>query len=239
MEGTQLERLVVDLAEQSRTRFYGKYRGLVSDVDDPESLGRVKAQVPEIYGGTESPWALPSIPYAGENLGFYAVPPVGAGVWIEFEAGDVSRPIWTGCWWGKDNLPKDEQGGSASPTLKIWRTEAGLLLGLDDAGKTITLSDGDGNNLVTIKTQQGQIKVQAAAKVIVEAPQIELVEGATHPLAFGDTLLQYLTQVMTVYQTLVHPGQMAAGILPVTPAPPVPPMPSPPPSMLSQKVRTG
>lgn len=239
MEGTQMERLVVDLADQVRTRFYGKYRGVVSDVADPENLGRIKAKVPEVLGDLDSPWALPSIPYAGEDTGFYAVPPAGAGVWMEFEAGDVSRPIWSGCWWGKGNLPKNEKGADTKPALKIWKSEKGLLVALDDAGKTITLSDGAGNNLVTLKTQQGQIRIQAATKVVVEAPQIELVDGASHPLVFGDDLLQYLNQVVSIYQSHMHPGELAVGILPVTPAPPVPPMPPPTPSMLSLKVKTG
>ena len=46
MEGTAMERLVVELAEQTRTRFYGKYRGVVTDVDDPENMGRIRANVP-------------------------------------------------------------------------------------------------------------------------------------------------------------------------------------------------
>ena len=54
-------------------------------------------------------WALPCVPYAGTTSGFFAIPPVGAGIWIEFEAGDVSRPIWSGAWWGSGELPVDEE----------------------------------------------------------------------------------------------------------------------------------
>ena len=76
-----LERLVVDLAERARTRFYGKYRGVVTDVDDPDSLGRLRAKVPAVLDDVESPWALPCVPYAGPNQGLFAIPPVGAGIW--------------------------------------------------------------------------------------------------------------------------------------------------------------
>ncbi|HEU5098951.1 MAG TPA: hypothetical protein VFU22_08030 [Roseiflexaceae bacterium] len=41
-----------------------------------------------------------------------------------------------------------------------------------------------------------------------------------------------------MYQTHVHPGQMA-GPIPVTPAPPVPPLPPATPTLLSMKVKTG
>jgi hypothetical protein len=219
-------------------RFYGKYRGLVTDNQDPLSIGRLKARVPEVLGDEDTGWALPALPYAGDNMGWYAVPEGGAGVWIEFEAGDVSRPIWSGCWWSESQLPRNEQGTAATPPLKVWRTTQGLLVALDDDAQSITLSDSGGTNLVTIQAQGGQIKVLAATKVVVEAPQIELVEGASHPLAFGDSLLQYLTQLTTLFNAHVHPGQMA-GPLPVSPAPPVGPMQPPTPSLLSMKVKTG
>ena len=62
-----LERLVVGLTEQVRDRHYGKYRGLVQDVEDPEGLGRIVARVPSVYGDLDSPWALPCTASAPEN----------------------------------------------------------------------------------------------------------------------------------------------------------------------------
>lgn len=105
--------------------------------------------------------------------------------------------------------------------------------------KAITLTDANGNNKVDIQMQQGQLKVQAQTKVTVEAPQIELVENATHPLVYGDQLLQYLNQIVQMYATHTHPGEMALGIFPVTPMIPVPPFPPATPSLLSMKVKTG
>jgi phage baseplate assembly protein gpV len=105
--------------------------------------------------------------------------------------------------------------------------------------QNITLTDRNGNNMIKIKAQPGQINVQAQMKVVVEAPQIELVENATHPLVFGDQLLQYLNQLVQLYQTHVHPGEMALGVFPVTPAPPVPPFLPATPALLSTKVKTG
>ena len=110
---------------------------------------------------------------------------------------------------------------------------------MDDGGRTITLSDSAGNNLLKIEVQQGQVRLQAAAKAIIEAPQIELVQNAAHPLVFGDNLLTYLNQLVAMFNAHVHPGELAIGILPVTPAPPVPPFPTATPSLLSTKVRTG
>jgi len=227
-------------ADESQTnRFFGKFRGTVSDNRDPSSLGRIKAQVPEVLVDVDTGWALPALPYSGNGVGVYTVPAVGAGVWIEFEAGDVSRPIWTGCWWGTGQLPKDETGSATNPDRKIIRTEQGLLLSFDDAGKTIALSDSNGTNLLKFKIDQGEIKMQAGTKVVVEAPQIELVQNATHPLVFGDNLLQYLNQLVTTFNTHIHPGELALGFIPITPATPVAPFPPATPSLLSTRVKCG
>lgn len=102
----------------------------------------------------------------------------------------------------------------------------------------ITISDQNGNNSVEIKVQQGQVTVKGSTKVVVDAPMIDLVDGAGHPLVFGDSLLQYLNQVVSMYQSHMHPGEMALGSFPVTPAPPVPPLPPATPDLLSMKVKT-
>lgn len=238
MNENSLERIVVELAAQARSRFFGKYRGIVQDVDDPEGLGRVRAQVPEVLDTELSPWALPCTPYAGPDQGWHAVPPVGAGVWIEFEAGDPARPIWVGGWWGRGDPPANEQGSAPKPVHKTFKSGSGLMLVLDDQAHTATLSDASGNNLVTLQVDPGQVKVLAAAKVVVEAPQIELVEGALHPLVFGDNLLQYLNQLVQIFSTHTHVGETVLGI-PVTPMIPTPPFPPATPSLLSTRVKTG
>lgn len=225
-------------ARLETARHYGKYRGTVTDNKDPRNQGRIKVQVPEILGEVDSGWALPCAPYAGDKSGVYTVPPVAAGVWVEFEAGDVSRPIWVGCWWGNGKVPTDEAGAGATPDVKIARSEEGLLLALHDDSQVIALSDSNGSNILKIEVQQGQVTLKASTKVVVEAPQIELVAAATHPGVFGDKLTIYLNQLVTLFNTHMHPGQMA-GPIPVTPAPPVAPFTPPTPDMLSMKVKLG
>jgi hypothetical protein len=85
--------------------FLGKYRGTVVGTRDPLRLGRVQVEVPEVLGDTRESWAMPCVPYAGPGIGLIAVPPDGANVWVEFEAGDPDRPIWVGCFWGPGELP--------------------------------------------------------------------------------------------------------------------------------------
>ncbi len=220
------------------TRHYGKFRGIVSDNDDPRHQGRLKAKVPDVLGEVETGWALPAAAYAGSETGVFAIPSPDAGVWIEFEAGDVSRPIWSGAWWASDKAPKDESGSAATPDVKIIRSEEGLMLALHDDSKTIAVSDSDGKNIVKIEVQGGKVTVKASTKVILEAPSIELVENASHPLVFGDQLNTYLQQIVQMFNSHMHPGQ-ACAVGPVTPAPPTPMLSAPTPDMLSNKVKTG
>ena len=78
----------------------GKYRGTVVNNVDPLNKGRLMVQVPDVLGTAVSTWALPCVPLAGPNNGFYALPMIGSGVWVEFEQGDPDYPIWVGCFWG-------------------------------------------------------------------------------------------------------------------------------------------
>ena len=61
-------------APHATARHYGKYRGTVTDNQDPRKQGRIKAKVPEILGDVDSGWATPCAPYAGDQIGAYAVP---------------------------------------------------------------------------------------------------------------------------------------------------------------------
>jgi hypothetical protein len=218
------------LARRPRPQFVGKFRGRVIDNTDPLQQGRLQAMVPDVLGNEVSGWALPCAPYAGNQVGLYAMPPVGANVWVEFEAGDPSRPIWTGGWWGPAELPVDNAGAAPTPDLKILRTGAGLMLVLDDSQTTLTLSDADGRNQIGIDVRQGVVTLKGVARVIIDGPLIQ--EGSSssaHPAVLGDQLLAYLNELVMMFNAHVHPGQ--------TPTPPVPALAPPPPDLLSTKVK--
>src|SRR5262249_3685336 len=92
--------------ELLRKRYFGKYRGTVVDNNDLLRLGRLKVSVNGLVdsGGR---WGLPCGPNAGPSVGFHCLPPTGALVWVEFEGGDPSFPIWTGCMWANGDLPTE------------------------------------------------------------------------------------------------------------------------------------
>lgn len=73
---------------------YGKYRAKVVKIDNGNKKIKVKCE--DIYGDYESPWCTPCIPFNHAELKAY--PKVGSKVWIEFEGGQISKPIWCGTW---------------------------------------------------------------------------------------------------------------------------------------------
>jgi uncharacterized protein involved in type VI secretion and phage assembly len=84
----------------SQGSYFGKYRGVVLNNIDPMQMARIQVQVPDVMGIGLSTWAMPCVPVAGRQAGVFVLPAVGAGVWVEFEAGDMDHPIWVGGFWG-------------------------------------------------------------------------------------------------------------------------------------------
>jgi hypothetical protein len=116
-------------------RFLGKYRGTVLDNVDPMALGRIMAEVPGVPGMLLN-WANPCVPYAGLAVGFFALPPIGANVWIEFEAGDPSFPIWSGCFWEELEIPLALELAPEEPSLvKVFRSQFCTLIFNDTPGE--------------------------------------------------------------------------------------------------------
>ena len=162
---TELERVVADLVEKAERRFYGKYRGTVIDSDDPSRLGRLKVSVPSVLGqDVVTGWATPCVPYGGAaGQGFLFIPERGAGVWVEFEEGDLEFPIWVGTFWcqpgGESQAPKPNAHGGTEmsqvqqpPTRKIIKSAKGHTIQFEDAddAETILVREGRKGHLITM-----------------------------------------------------------------------------------------
>jgi uncharacterized protein involved in type VI secretion and phage assembly len=86
--------------DKKNKTYHGKYRGTVVNNIDPQQMGRLLVQVPDVLGNDPCIWAASASPLAGQMMGLYMVPEIKAGVWIEFEQGDPDNAIWSGCWRG-------------------------------------------------------------------------------------------------------------------------------------------
>ena len=111
-------------AVSTTKKYVGKYRGTVLINIDPEQRGRLILEIADVLGPIPSTWAEACVPLAGPTgppMGAYMVPPVGAGVWVEFEKGDPSRPVWVGCRWGaQSDIPfLAKAGNPLSPSIVL------------------------------------------------------------------------------------------------------------------------
>jgi phage baseplate assembly protein gpV len=163
-ENAQLQ----EILDRLRNRFYGKYRGTVTDVD--ASNMAIKAQVPAVLGTVSSGWCQPCVPYAGPQVGFCMLPDIGSGVWIEFEGGDVSSPIWTGCYWITSDIPS-----SADAAVKSIITQAGTLAFDNNAG-SVTATGLQNQTLVL--DASGITATAGSGSVAISASGVSLNTGA-------------------------------------------------------------
>ncbi|HME35235.1 MAG TPA: phage baseplate assembly protein V [Candidatus Sulfotelmatobacter sp.] len=165
-------------------KYYGKYRGTVINNIDPNGVGRLLLEVPDVLGVVPSSWALPCTPLAGPTgppMGVYMVPPIGAGVWVEFEQGDPNYPVWVGCRWGamSDVPPLVKMGLPVSPSI-VLQTAAQNSISISDLpGPTggIMLKSTTGAMIVVndmgIIIQNGK-----GASITMTGPAVTVNQGA-------------------------------------------------------------
>jgi uncharacterized protein involved in type VI secretion and phage assembly len=163
------EQMVNELLERVRTRFYCKYRGVVTEVDG--ATLRLKAKVPAVLGTQPTGWCRHCVPYAGQDVGMVFLPEPGSGVWIEFEGGDVSYPIWTGCYWRDGEIPSD-----ATQTVKAIVTAGKLKILIDDGVGSLTITDNNQNKITLDAT--GITLERGANKVEIGDAEVNVNDGA-------------------------------------------------------------
>ena len=161
-----MDERIARFIERSENKYWGKYRALVEDRNDPEQIGRLKVRVPSLLGSAVTGWASPVVPYAGGDLGMFFIPQVGDLVWVEFAEGELEHPLWTGCGWtkpgGKTEVPAEAQ--QSYPDQQVIKTKSGNM---------IIFSDVSGSEQITIRAKSGceividsEIHIKADGKAI-------------------------------------------------------------------------
>jgi uncharacterized protein involved in type VI secretion and phage assembly len=170
------EQLVERLARELERRRWGKYRGFVDDNADPDLRGRLKLRVPSVYGLEVSDWALPCVPFGGApGHGLYLLPEKDDMVWVEFEEGDIDRPIWSGgAWPPESEVP--EPGRRTLLTPKGHRIE---LVDVDDEEAVIVTHAG-GAKLEIDPKGTVVLEDQSGGSITLDAENEELVITDKH-----------------------------------------------------------
>jgi uncharacterized protein involved in type VI secretion and phage assembly len=161
-------------------KYYGKYRGTVLDNIDPQQMGRLMVQVADASNVLPSSWAMPCVPFGGIQNGFFAIPAIGSGVWIEFEQGDTDYPVWTGCYWGIGEVPALALAGVPGlQQIVIQSLEQNTLMISDTPGPTggILLKAASGA-LISINDMGITISNGQGATIVMTGPAVTVNEGA-------------------------------------------------------------
>jgi len=179
-------------------RWYGAFPALVTDIVDPEGLGRVKIALPwspDTAGARYETWARLATFMAGNNRGSWFIPDVDDEVLIVFEGGDPRRPYVIGSLWNGKDKPPESMDGAGKNFKKVLRSRNGVKLTMDDTdgreqfiletpgGQKLTLKDGPGaveivdSNGNSIKMETSGITITASAKVTINASQVAVSAG--------------------------------------------------------------
>ena len=164
-----------------KERYYGIYRGTVVNNIDPLNIGRILATCPDVSGLIPTTWAMPCVPLAGKQMGTFMVPQIGSGVWLQFEAGDPDRPVWTGGWWGNAaEVPVLALAGPpGDPNIVLQTTLQNVIVISDLPGPTggIMLKSTTGATIIVNDTgiyiQNGK-----GASIIMTGPTVTVNAGA-------------------------------------------------------------
>jgi uncharacterized protein involved in type VI secretion and phage assembly len=174
---------------------YGVEVGIVTNVQDPDKLGRVKVQLPRLPGGPESTWARVTQPAAGAGRGFYWLPEVGDEVLIAFELGDPRCPYVLGALWNGKDKPMNGAYQDDNTTRMIQTKSGHKIVLCDKSGEEkIVIGDKSGKRTITfdvkakkflVEAQEGDIELHAEKKIVLECEDLEIKTSKSTKIDVG------------------------------------------------------
>jgi uncharacterized protein involved in type VI secretion and phage assembly len=144
----------------SERRENGIVIGIVSDLNDPAGLGRVKVKYPYL-DDKESDWAWLVTPMAGSDRGIFFRPEPNDQVLIGCELGDPRRPYVLGALWSSADKPPDIAQQNTKNNQRYMKSRSGHLIRFDDTPgqEKIEIIDKDGSHKVIIDSAHQKIQV--------------------------------------------------------------------------------
>jgi phage protein D/phage baseplate assembly protein gpV len=165
---------------QSRGLFQSVVVGVVTNVDDPDDLCRVKVKFPWMSDTDESTWARLAMPMAGPERGLLIIPEVNDEVLIAFEHGDVRFPYVIGALWnGSDAppMPNSEATSGGVVNTRMLKSRSGHVIILDD-------TDGEEQIIIRDKTEANEIIIDSAENTITINVDQDFVVNAGNKVSF-------------------------------------------------------
>jgi uncharacterized protein involved in type VI secretion and phage assembly len=166
--------------------------GMVTNLNDPDDLGRVKVKYPWLGSSPEieSWWVRIATPMAGSSRGFMYLPEINDEVLIAFEHGDVHRPYIVGALWSStDKPPKKNSEATAGGKVnqRVIKTRSGHLIILDDKQGTeqISVTSKSGHKVILDDTS-GAEKITVADKTGSNSMVIDSVKNSMTISLLGD-----------------------------------------------------
>jgi uncharacterized protein involved in type VI secretion and phage assembly len=144
--------------------------GIVSDLEDPDKLGRVRVKFPYLNDQL-SDWARIAHPMAGKNRGAYFVPEPEDEVLVAFECGDPRRPYVVGSLWSTADPPPATDGDLKKNNWRFIRSRSGHIIKFDDTdgGEKIEIIDKEGGQKIVIDSVKKKIEIQCGGDIAVTA----------------------------------------------------------------------
>lgn len=180
-------------------RVNGIIIGVVTDLADPESIGRVRVMFPYL-SEQASNWARLVTPMAGKDRGLFLRPEVGDEVLVAFELGDPQRPYILGSLWSTVDAPPQDDGQAKQNNWRFIKSRSGHIVKLDDTqgAEKIEIIGSDNQRRVVfdiagqkiqIVCDQGDVEVSAPAGTVkVEAMTVEVKASANMNLEATGTM---------------------------------------------------
>ncbi len=171
------------LATNDNAPRYDVVVGIVTNVNDPNGLARVKVKFPTISDNLESNWARLVNPMAGPGRGFEFIPEVNDEVLVTFENGDINKPYVLGSLWnGKDKPPEESStivASNGKVQKRIIHSRSGHRITIDDSdGKEkISIIDKTGKNSIEIDSNGNQIALKTEGDIQMEAKGKITIKG--------------------------------------------------------------
>jgi len=173
---------LAQLLEHPSKNPYGVVIGLVTNVNDPDGMARVKVKYPTISDQLESNWARLLTPMAGAGRGIEFIPEVNDEVLVAFEYDDINRPYILGSLWnGKDKPPEATSNIVAGGKVqkRIIRSRSGHIITLDDSdGKEkIIIVDKTGKNSIEIDSTKNSLTIKTEGAISMETKDDVTIKG--------------------------------------------------------------